>query len=117
MRKLLICSLLAFMPLTGVRVVCVEGSGGARTASAVDGGDPCDEFCPRRTSPAEGVPASNVDCMLLADGVLLLVFSGTALVPVLPGVPFEPLSVALVQERQDFYLAPVLAHYSPPPWA
>lgn len=122
MRKLLIWSLLAFMPFTNVRLVCVERPVGASAASVADAQSDCDRFCLRRNAPVQGASvqgssASTVDCVLLADGALLLVAGGVALVPALQTLPFEPATLPLERERQHFYRAPVLVHHSPPPRA
>ena len=116
MRRLLIWPLLAFVPFTGVRMVCIDRPATAVTSTAVPGGD-CDQFCLRSSAASGSNPSAIVECMLFAEGSLLVVVSGVAVLPVQTLVEFELAPRKYASEAPDYYLAPVLARHNPPPRA
>jgi hypothetical protein len=115
MRRLLIWSLLALAPFTGVRMVCVDRPSQARVVSESSGD--CDEFCLRPTTRAPQDAHDAMDCVLLADGAVLMVVSGVAVLPAQSAIKFiveaRPYELTVV----DFYLSATLSHHSPPPKA
>ena len=115
MYKLLVWSLLAFVPFTGVRMVCLDRPA-AMTSQAYQGAD-CDRFCLRSDAPVQDVRSGTVECMLLAECSLL---AGVSTVAVLPGqtsITFDLPERKQALELPDYYLAPLLAHHTPPPKA
>jgi hypothetical protein len=116
MRKLLICSLLALVPSTGVRMVCLDPLPGTTASQPGDAQAACDEFCLRRNAPGDKkATGSNVGCLLLADGELLLMVSGIAVLPAVPTIEFDSPAPPVEDEDRNLYLPPALAQHSPPP--
>ena len=114
MYKLLIWSLLAFVPFTGVRMVCIDRPA-AGLPSAADQGNDCDQFCLRSKAPAAYAPRANVECMLFAEGSVLVVVSGVATLSAQAPIRFELRHPTYEIEVGDRYLSPVLPHHTPPP--
>ena len=113
--KLLVCTLLAIVPVTGLRMICVDPpvSSKAAVGPAASGGQDCEETCARK--PVKRGPGPT--CMLLADGCTVVLIAVVAVVPAhMPvlqraqAVPYEP---ALYQ----FYRSPTLDQHAPPPKA
>jgi hypothetical protein len=115
MRRLLIWSLLALAPFTGVRMVCVDRPVESKAVSAAAGD--CDEFCLRPTARAPQDAHGDIDCVLLADGAVLMVVSGVAVLPAQPAISFIVEALPYELNVTDFYLSPTLSHDSPPPKA
>ncbi|MPY90299.1 MAG: hypothetical protein GEU99_20540 [Luteitalea sp.] len=112
MQKRLIWVLLAFAPLIGVRIVCVEGPGAAPAALTEDASNDCHQICLRRNGPPSGE-----DCLLLADGSLLVLMSAVAVLPMHAPIRVRSETATFEVEVPDCYLAPVLDQHSPPPKA
>jgi hypothetical protein len=113
--KLLVCTLLAIVPVTGLRMICVDPpvASRAEVGPAASGGQDCEETCARKPVKRSSTPT----CMLLADGCTVILIAVVAVVPAhMPvlqraqAAPFEP---ALYQ----FYLSPTLDLHAPPPKA
>ena len=116
MFKLLIWLLLAFVPVTGVRMVCIA-SATAPVGPVGETGEDCDRFCLRSNAPKPEVPSGEVECMLLAECRLLM---GGASVAILPGETAMTFGLALrhrTMEVHEHYLPPILTRHTPPPKA
>jgi hypothetical protein len=113
-RRALACILLTLVPFTGIRVVCTDGTGTRPAALAEAPAADCDDFCLRRNAPA-GVPAALADCLLVADGSLLLVMSGVAVLPTPPAIRIDRGVVPIDTPAAAIYRPPALARLSPPP--
>lgn len=116
MYKLLVWSLLAFVPLTGVRMVCIASPATPVTSPADPGGD-CDQFCSRSNAPERDVRSGDVDCMLLAQCSLLAGVSSVAVLPGQTPITFDLPERKYALDVRGYYLAPILAHHTPPPKA
>jgi hypothetical protein len=126
MRSLIVCTLLALMPLSSVRMVCFSPhAAGARPRPSIgpepshaadEDEDECTRVCLRR--PAPPPPAAAVTCILVADPACeLLATTPAAVMPhdvtiavARVSSPFEPRPAAA-------YLPPTLDRRSPPPRA
>lgn len=113
--KLLVCALLAIVPVTGLRMICVDPPVQATDDAmrAGDGGQDCDEICARKPGKRSQGPT----CMLLADGCSVVLIAVVAVVatPVPVVVRAQPSPFEL--PCQQSYLSPSLAHPAPPPKA
>lgn len=116
MYKLLVCSLLAFVPFTGVRMVCIESAATPLTSPAAPGGD-CDQFCLRSNAPERNVQSRDVECILLAECSLLAAASTVAILPGQTPITFDLPERKHTLEVLGYYLVPILAHRTPPPKA
>jgi hypothetical protein len=115
MYKLLVWSLLAFVPFTGVRMVCIDRPAAAVTSTAT--GDDCDQFCLRSNAPKPDVRSGTVECMLVAECSLLASVSFVAVLPDQTSITCNPPERKHALDVADYYLAPVLAQRTPPPKA
>ena len=113
--KLLVCALLAIVPVTGLRMICVDPPVQATDDAmrAGDGGQDCDETCTRR--PAKRSPGPT--CMLLADGCSVVLIAVVAVVPAHAPVVVRTQPSPFEFHCQQSYLPPSLAHHAPPPKA
>jgi hypothetical protein len=111
--KLFICALVAMVPLTGIRMICVDASGrrAAKVAATADG---CEEVCSRRKPVA---PAEPPGCVLVADSCSLLLPGIIAVAPTHPPMVFLLVLQRLAPLAHGLYRPPSLAHDSPPPKA
>ena len=116
MYKLLIWLLLAFVPLTGVRMVCIAKAP-APVASAGATNEDCDQFCLRSNAPKPEARSGKVECMLLAECSLLVGVSTVAVLPDQTPITYDLTLRHRTFEVFDSYLAPNLAHHTPPPKA
>lgn len=115
MYKLLVWSLLAFVPLTGVRMVCLDRAATA-TSRPYQGAD-CDQFCLRSNAPGQDVRSETLECMLIAECSLLAGVSSAAILPSQMSVTFDLPERKQALEVPEYYMAPLLANHTPPPRA
>lgn len=111
--KLFIWALLAMVPMTGLRMVCVDQpSGVAAPEAKASAAAECDETCalPRK-APRTSLPA----CMLLAESCSLILVGTVAILPAQPAVRTLPESVRFEYPGRLSYMAPDLSHQGPPP--
>lgn len=137
MKSLLVCALLALVPFSSLRMVCLDAHGfgpSARAAvaqrPATDAGgkadatsaagdedeDECARVCARRPDRPSPPATPAVTCLLVADPTCA--FLTTATVAVMPHEPALTMSqtiVPLAPVARASYLAPVLARPNPPP--
>jgi hypothetical protein len=117
MRKLVLGTLLVFLPFSGMRVICIGSptdvsASNARTETGAD----CERLCPLHpSSVAPSSPEDGSDCALSSDASSLGIFASIAVLQLQ-----EPLHVPLVSaptysDVPRFYLEPALAHLGPPP--
>ncbi|HXG54752.1 MAG TPA: hypothetical protein VNJ03_05180 [Vicinamibacterales bacterium] len=113
--KLLIWALLAIVPMTGLRMVCLDQPGGVAVPEAgASAGAECDETC---ALPGKAARRSTPACMLLAESCSLILVGTVAVLPAQPAVRTLPEIVRFEYPGQTCYSAPVLAHQGPPPKA
>jgi hypothetical protein len=131
MKTVLVCALLALVPFTSLRMVCVDahGAGAAAgpavtsdaSAGAAEAGDECARICARRPAPHADAPAPeapSVTCLLVADPTCQFLSTATAaIMPREPGLPVQHRAVRLDPPAAPSYLVPVLDRRSPPPRA
>jgi hypothetical protein len=128
LKKLLVCSLLALLPFSSLRMVCVDAhrtDAGPRPSMAAaaeedaDAEDDCTRICLHRPAAAPRPvppPSPAVTCILVPDPACdFLATTSAALVPMQASLTvrrvfsrFEPASAAA-------YLAPILSRRAPPP--
>lgn len=128
MKTVLVCALLALVPFTSLRMVCVDthGAGAAAGAAgpsdaAAEAEDECARICARRAVPHADVPAPaapSVTCLLVADPTCQFLSTATAaIMPRETGLPVQHRAVRLDPPVTAGYLVPVLDRRSPPPRA
>jgi hypothetical protein len=132
MKTVLVCALLALVPFTSLRMVCVDahGAGAAATAAvnsdaaetgATEAEDECARICARRPSPHAEAPAPaapSVTCLLVADPTCQFLSTATAaIMPRQPGLPVQRRAVRLDPPAARGYVVPLLDRRSPPPRA
>lgn len=115
MHKLLVVTLIAMVPFTSLRVICVGPSAAdvpPRTAQAQENGD-CEEICLRSRKPD---PEPN--CLLLSGPCLLLLATVVTVTETGQALP-RPASVTVgfAMPVPDSYVRPAIAPQSPPPKA
>jgi hypothetical protein len=118
MKNLLVWALLACVPFSSLRMVClnadstgVRPAAGSVQAKASGDDDECSRICKRRPSPPP-----KASCFLIADPACA--FVATAVAAILPGeAPFSIGRVATPLEpgTGGSYIAPPLVRRSPPP--
>lgn len=114
MHKLLALALIALVPFTSFRVICVGSHAGVapRAAQVEESGD-CEDICLRSQKPD---PDSNClvltgPCLLLLAGIVSVTASGRAI----PRPDF--VTVGFAMPMSDSYVTPAIAPHSPPPKA
>ncbi len=111
-RTLVLGLLIALMPFSGMRVICLGTPAAESTSSApADPMSECERLCPLHQPSSE----DGSDCALSADGFSVIAFAGVAVVQ-----PQEPPPVPVVvrvvyAETPRFLPEPELPHFSPPP--
>ena len=112
-RKLVLGTLLAIMPFSGLRVIYVDSPADvSRSSPRNEEGADCARLCPlHQPSRTE----SGSECALSADASLQSLFASVA-IPLPQEPPQVPLVVAhTCSDSPGFYLEPALAHLGPPP--
>jgi hypothetical protein len=132
MKTVLVCALLALVPFTSLRMVCIDAHGAAAAAgaavnadaaeaAAAEAEDDCVRICARRAAPHADVPTPakpSVSCLLVADPTCQFLSTATAAVmPLEPGLPVQYGATRLAPPATAGYLVPVLDRRSPPPRA
>jgi hypothetical protein len=129
MKTVLACALLALVPFTSLRMVCVDshvtsaparvaGTSDATTAAA-EAEDECARICTHRPAPPAAAPApatSAGTCLLIPDPACeYLTTAAVAIMPRAPSLLIQYRAVRLDPPAADGYVSPVLARRSPPP--
>jgi hypothetical protein len=121
MRIPLICALLALLPFSSIRMVCVTAydlatQTTASSAGAAQQADECARVCHRQPPAASPRPAAIVRCVLIADPACeFLAGAALAVLPSPPAfVPQRIVADVAVRLGSD-YQPPSLRHHSPPP--
>jgi len=106
MRNLVLAMLLVTMPLSGMRVICVD------SAAPTETGSDCERLCARHHVSSS---TNSSTCALSTDASSLIVFASTAALG--PEEPVQaPLVVSAVSaDSPRCCLDPELAHHVPPP--
>ena len=122
-RTLVLSALIAIMPFSGMRVICIDSPadpGSTSPAVQTETGSECERLCPlHQPATARSAPSSSEnesDCALSPDSSFVSsVFAGVAVSR--PGEPLQvPQAVAvLYADSSRFPLEPELAHFGPPP--
>jgi hypothetical protein len=121
MHKLAIYALLAVVPFTGLRMMCVDAPEARAVerpvqpagAEAVVGDHECQDMCPLVDTPGRGST-----CLFVPDAASVLLVVVPIAIPPSP-VAFDVrfVSVGLVPEFSTAYLAPTPTPQTPPPRA
>ncbi len=123
-RTLVLSALIAVMPFSGMRVICIDSPADPGSTSPVaqtETGSECERLCPlHKPATARSAPSSSSenesDCALSPDSSFVSsVFAGVAV-----SRPADPLQVpqavaAVYADPSRFHLEPELAHLAPPP--
>ena len=111
-RTLALCALIATMPFSGMRVICVGTPAVESTSAApVDPQTECERLCPLHQPSQE----QGSDCALSAEGMSIVSSSGIAVVQV-HEPPQTPDAVRVVYtESPRFVPEPELPQFAPPP--
>ena len=123
MHKFWICALLTVMPVTGIRVICVEvpapaPAHAAPADPAVDAAEPR-HHCAGGGSRVDSPDAGGAQCLFVPQhaSVLLLVVEPLAVPPAPATIDRHLVPVGPVTEVPTFYLAPSPSPQTPPPKA
>ena len=114
-RTLVLGALIALMPFSGMRVVCLGTAQAPLTESAsskpVDAQSECERLCPLHQPSSD----DGSDCALSADGYSLIAFAGIAVAHT--AEPPQAPGVARVEyaETPRFLPEPELPGFAPPP--
>jgi hypothetical protein len=112
MRTLLLCALIALMPFSGMRVVCVETPVAETDAGTpVDPASECERLCPLHQPPSD----DGSDCALSADGLSVIAFAGVAVVQADEPAPAPDVARVEYAESPRFVPEPALPRFGPPP--
>lgn len=111
-RTLVLGALIALMPFSGMRVICLGTPAPERTSSApVDPVSECERLCPLHQPSSE----DGSDCALSAEGLSLIASAGIAVVRA-QEPPHLPAVVRVVYaESPRFLTEPELPRFGPPP--
>ena len=117
MRTFVLGTLIAILPFSGMRVICLDAhvDAGGASAAAEPAAD-CERLCAlHHPFGSASDPGNGSNCALSTDASSLIVFASTAVVR-----PEEPLQVPLVVspvhvESPRCCLEPELARLDPPP--
>jgi hypothetical protein len=129
MKIALVCVLLTVMPLSSVRMVCVNSNGlvavtGVSPIDATaDNSPPADDECarickrhPAAASQPAAAPAPTIKCLLVADPTCeFLASAAIAVLPAAPALPRADGAAVLETFALDSYLPPSPSQDSPPP--
>jgi hypothetical protein len=122
MRTALVCALLALVPLSSLRIVCVNAHATGAAAAfdeAAAAAAECVRICTHKAVPHADVPAPatpSVTCLLVADPTCQFLSTATAaIMPHAPRLPVQSRAVRLDTPGAAGYLVPTLARHSPPP--
>ncbi len=127
MKTALICALLALMPLSSLRMICVTapaadqlGPDAAEERAAAEAEAACARICRHKPEAAKPKPAAAaVTCLLVADPTCELL-TGTA-AAIMPREPMPMAGIALLEPLHALplrgYAAPGVLLQSPPPKA
>jgi hypothetical protein len=127
MKIAVVCALLALVPLSSLRMVCVDAHGLVAHATAPVAGsdqantsaeDECARVCKRRPAPAavDGAAAPVIKCLLVADPTCeVLAMGGVAVLPTTPALPLANGIAAVEFVLAAAYLPPAPARHTPPP--
>lgn len=125
MKTALVCALLALVPFSSLRMVCVTARGlDARIAVADTGDDEiaravaeCERICTRHPAATPPRPATRtVDCLLVADPTCeFLAGAVVAVLPAAPELPPAHAADAALASDASCYLSPIPARHAPPP--
>jgi hypothetical protein len=114
-RTLFLWTLVILMPLTSLRMICVDHSVRAAGRAAVFSPTECDEMCPRDGAPLPENDRPENECLLVAGGCSAVTTFLVALpAPALAIAPPLPTIYADVRPPLT-YLGPVVRPFSPPP--
>jgi hypothetical protein len=124
MRTFIVCALLALVPASSLRMVCLSAAlAGAparpsmdpEPSNAADADDDCSRICLRRPA-APPAPPPTTTCILVADpGCEYLTTTAAAVMPRDVSVTFGRASSAFEPALSATYLPPSLDRRSPPP--
>ena len=113
MKTLFLWALLVVIPLTNVRMICIDHPRGKAGMPGVSEPADCSEVCPRDAAPR---PAPETGCVLVAGGCSAV----TAFVVALPAPQTAPLSIppatpVSAAPETDGYRPPAPSLVTPPP--
>jgi hypothetical protein len=127
MKTALICALLALVPLSSLRMVCVTGHADAtrptidaEERAAADAQAECDRICRHKPEAAREKPATPaITCLLVADPTCELLASSAAAILPRPSTSF--VRTAVLESFHGLplpgYAPPAIRLQSPPPKA
>ena len=114
-RKVLLWALVAVMPFSGMRVMCVDAPLAATTPGGQAHTSDCERLCPLPEAAARS--GSESDCAMTVDSSLIIMAGAIAVFPVHQSLSAPAFVQYEAADRPTFYLEPGLAHPNPPPEA
>ena len=117
MKTLLVWALLALVPFSGVRMLCLDRAGiGARVRPSAAAVRPEDAAACRKTCALHAHPAPKPACVLVADAACAFLMGiAPAVVPVSPGLSIARMAARVELIPSDSYRSLVLSPPGPPP--
>ena len=111
-RTLALCALIATMPFSGMRVICV-GTPATESASRVhaEGASECERLCPLDDHASDEAS----DCALSAEGLSLIASAGVAVVRAQEPPQVPDVVRVVYTESPQFLPEPELPRFGPPP--
>jgi hypothetical protein len=110
--KIFVWALLAIIPLTGLKMICVAAPANASTtAASSDGSEECGDMCPRKPAHRSAAPG----CVLVADDCTIELVGVIAVLPLAPPVTFQLQARSFSFPPAPAPSAPALSQPSPPP--
>lgn len=107
--------LVLLVPLTNLRMICVDHSAGAAHRTAVSSPAGCDDLCPRDGAPVPDTDLPDTECLLVAGGCSALATFLVALPASAPAIAApRPTRYADVRPALTD-LRPAARPFSPPP--
>ena len=110
-RTLVIGALIALMPFSGMRVICLSAPAESTSSAPVDPQTECERLCPLHQPSQE----DGSDCALSAEGLSIVASSGIAVVQVQVPPQVPDVAPVVYIETPRFLPEPELPHFSPPP--
>jgi hypothetical protein len=110
--RIFVWALLSIVPLTGLKMICVEAPSIATTAEIYDAAsDECGEMCPRKPVHKRPEPT----CVVVAGGCSIELLGVVAVLPSGPPASFVRQTASLILAPPPAHNAPTLSQPSPPP--
>jgi hypothetical protein len=114
-RTFFLWTLVILVPLTNLRMICVDHAAGSAGRVAVSSPTECDEMCPRDGAPLPENDRPENGCLLVAGGCSAVATFLVALPAPALALAAPPSTIYAVVRPTLTYLWPPARPFSPPP--